>query len=186
MFDFGYGELLVIGIAALIFIGPKELPGVLRALGQWMAKIRRMAGEFQNQFQEAMREAELADLKKEVDDMASQAASYSHFDPLAEVRKEMASAQHDIETSLAEKPASAPTSGAAATPPATGDTAVAGRVQPDSSQLPDAAQATPPGVAAEPVQTSIQESAQAPAKESVPAQPTNEPVKPGSGGGEPA
>jgi len=89
MFDFSWSELLLIGIVALIFIGPKELPGVLRTLGQWMSKIRRMAGEFQNQFHDAMREAELADLKKEVDEMAAQAAVYSNFDPLGDVRKEM-------------------------------------------------------------------------------------------------
>ena len=68
MFDIGWGELLLIGVVALIAIGPKELPAVLRTLGQWMAKIRRMASEFQNQFQEAMREAEMADLKKQVDE----------------------------------------------------------------------------------------------------------------------
>jgi sec-independent protein translocase protein TatB len=67
MFDFSWGELLLIGAVALIVIGPKELPAVLRAVGQWTTKIRRMAGEFQSQFQEAMREAEMADLKKEVD-----------------------------------------------------------------------------------------------------------------------
>ena len=67
MFDIGWGELLIIGIVALIAIGPKELPAALRALGQWMTKIRRMASDFQNQFQEAMREAELSDLKKEVE-----------------------------------------------------------------------------------------------------------------------
>ena len=67
MFDIGWGELLVIGMVALIAIGPKELPGVLRMLGQWMGKIRRMASEFQGQFQEAMREAEMADVKKELD-----------------------------------------------------------------------------------------------------------------------
>ena len=66
MFDIGWGELLVIGIVALIAIGPKELPGVLRSLGQWMGKVRRMASEFQGQFQEAMREAEMAELKKQV------------------------------------------------------------------------------------------------------------------------
>ena len=59
MFDIGWCELLVIGIVALIVIGPKELPGALRTLGQWMGKIRRMAAEFQGQFQEAMREAEI-------------------------------------------------------------------------------------------------------------------------------
>ena len=51
MFDIGWGELLVIGVVALIVIGPKELPGVLRSLGHWMGKIRRMAAEFQGQFQ---------------------------------------------------------------------------------------------------------------------------------------
>ena len=64
MFDIGWSELLVIGIVALIAIGPKELPGALRALGQWTTKIRRMASEFQGQFQEAMREAEMADLQE--------------------------------------------------------------------------------------------------------------------------
>ena len=65
MFDIGWSELVVIGIVALIAIGPKELPGVLRTLGQWMTKIRRMAADFQSQFQEAMREAEMSDLKKQ-------------------------------------------------------------------------------------------------------------------------
>ena len=71
MFDIGWGELVVIGIVALIAIGPKELPTVLRTLGQCMGKIRRMASEFQGQFQEAMREAEMADLKKQADDLKS-------------------------------------------------------------------------------------------------------------------
>ncbi len=64
MFDIGWSELVVIAVVALIAIGPKELPGVLRMVGQWMGKARKMAGEFQGQFQEAMREAEMADLKK--------------------------------------------------------------------------------------------------------------------------
>jgi sec-independent protein translocase protein TatB len=63
MFDIGWSELVIIGIVALIAIGPKELPGALRAAGQWIGKIRRMASEFHGQFQEAMREAEFADLK---------------------------------------------------------------------------------------------------------------------------
>jgi sec-independent protein translocase protein TatB len=69
MFGISWNEYIVIAIVALIVIGPKELPGVLRAVGQWTAKIRRMAAEFQGQFQEAMREAEMADLKKEVDNI---------------------------------------------------------------------------------------------------------------------
>src|SRR5215468_2111316 len=92
MFDIGWGKLILIGIVALIVIGPKELPGALRTLGQWVAKIRRMASEFQNQFHEAMREAELADLKKEVDEMSAKAQSYARFDPIEDIRKDIESA----------------------------------------------------------------------------------------------
>src|SRR6516164_1975452 len=73
MFDIAWGEFVVIAVVALIVIGPKELPAVLRAIGQWTTKIRRMAGEFQSQFQEAMREAEMADLKKSVDELSDAA-----------------------------------------------------------------------------------------------------------------
>jgi sec-independent protein translocase protein TatB len=92
MFDIGWGELVVIGIVALIAIGPKELPTVLRTLGQYMTKIRRMAGEFQGQFQEAMREAEMADLKKQADDFTSTVSDVTNFDPMASTKKEMESA----------------------------------------------------------------------------------------------
>ena len=84
MFDIGWGEFVLIGIIALIAIGPKELPGVLRALGQWMTKIRRMASEFQGQFQEAMREAEMHDLKKEVEQIGDAAHGLSDYNPLEE------------------------------------------------------------------------------------------------------
>ncbi len=97
MFDIGWGELVLIGIVALIAIGPKELPGALRTLGQWTGKIRRMAGEFQQQFQDALREAELADLKKEFDD-AAEAARRAAFEPIAEMRQEVETVQRQIES----------------------------------------------------------------------------------------
>src|SRR5688500_1364347 len=89
MFDIGWSELVVIAVVALIVIGPKELPGVLRTLGHYMRKIRGMASEFQGQFDEAMREAEMADLKKSVDEMADTARGFTDFDPLGSVRKEI-------------------------------------------------------------------------------------------------
>jgi len=92
MFNIGWSELLVIGIVALLVIGPKELPGALRTLGQWVTKVRRMASEFQNQFHEAMREAELAELKKEVDEMSAKAQSYARFDPVEDIRKDIENA----------------------------------------------------------------------------------------------
>ncbi|HKD27454.1 MAG TPA: Sec-independent protein translocase protein TatB [Xanthobacteraceae bacterium] len=81
MFDIAWGEFVVIAVVALIVIGPKELPAVLRAIGQWTTKIRRMAAEFQGQFQEALREAEMADLKKDIDD-ASRGFTSQFDDPL--------------------------------------------------------------------------------------------------------
>src|SRR4029078_7315330 len=95
MFDIGWSELVVIGIVALIAIVPKELPGVLRTVGAYMGKIRRMASEFQSQFHEAMREAEMADLKKSVDEMTDVAKGFSDFDPLASVKKEVDSFTSD-------------------------------------------------------------------------------------------
>src|SRR6266852_940390 len=89
MFEIGWSELVLIGVVALIAIGPKELPAVLRTVGQYMGKIRRMASEFQGQFQEAMREAEMADLKKSVDEMTDVAKGFTDFDPLASVKKEV-------------------------------------------------------------------------------------------------
>src|SRR3954454_15690572 len=103
MFDIGWGELLVIGVVALIAIGPKELPGTLRTLGLWMGKIRRMASDFQNQFHEAMREAEMADLKQQVDNLTS------GFDPIETARREIESAAEDKPPSALAPPAADPT-----------------------------------------------------------------------------
>jgi sec-independent protein translocase protein TatB len=77
MFDIGWSEFVLIAVVALIAIGPKELPGVLRMVGQWMGKARKMAAEFQSQFQEAMREAEMADLKKSFDEVREAASGFT-------------------------------------------------------------------------------------------------------------
>jgi sec-independent protein translocase protein TatB len=84
MFGIGWSEFVVIGVVALIAIGPKELPGVLRMVGQSLGKIRRMANEFQGQFQEAMREAEMADVRKELDDLSKSATDIGNIDPVAD------------------------------------------------------------------------------------------------------
>jgi sec-independent protein translocase protein TatB len=92
MFELDWGKLVVIGIVALIVIGPKELPTVLRTLASYMAKIRRMAAEFQGQFKEALREAEVADLKKTADDLSSSVTDFTNFDPMMGAQKEMEAA----------------------------------------------------------------------------------------------
>jgi sec-independent protein translocase protein TatB len=92
MFDIGWSELVVIAVVALIAIGPKELPGVLRMVGQWIGKARKMAAEFQGQFQEAMREAEMADLKKSFDEVKEAATGFSGANVMTELQKDVTDA----------------------------------------------------------------------------------------------
>lgn len=75
MFDIGASELLVVGVVALVVIGPKELPGVLRTVGKTIGNIRKMAGEFQSQFSEAMREAEMEEARKKVSEIGDSVKS---------------------------------------------------------------------------------------------------------------
>lgn len=106
MFDIGWSELVLIGVVALIAIGPKELPGVLRMVGQWMGKARKMAAEFQGQFQEAMREAEMADLKKSFDEVKEAATG---FNPLTSLQKDVSDA---LRVDALDKPAETSTTNA--------------------------------------------------------------------------
>lgn len=87
MFDLGWSELLLIAVITLLVVGPKELPQVLRTGMQWMRKARQMAGDFQSGLNDIVREAELDDLRKSVNDARSigaggpQAAMEKLFDP---------------------------------------------------------------------------------------------------------
>jgi sec-independent protein translocase protein TatB len=84
MFDISWGEMLVVGVVALVVIGPKELPGVIRAVGRGASKLRGMANDFRGQFDEAMREAEMHEVKKTFDDVKATATGLatSTFDPI--------------------------------------------------------------------------------------------------------
>ncbi len=92
MLDFDVGKLVVIGVVALIVIGPKDLPRVLRQVGQAVGKLRRMANEFQGQFMEAMREADMENLKKEVESVRDAAKVDIAFDPIKDVKEQMTAA----------------------------------------------------------------------------------------------
>jgi sec-independent protein translocase protein TatB len=91
MFDVGWSELLVIGAVALIVIGPKDLPKALRTLGQMTGKLRRMAGEFQSQFNDAIKESEFEQLKKDVADIneSTREATRVDFNPLQTIRDDI-------------------------------------------------------------------------------------------------
>ncbi|MBB3770414.1 sec-independent protein translocase protein TatB [Angulomicrobium tetraedrale] len=90
----------MIGVVALVVIGPKELPAVLRKVGQGVSKLRRMAGDFQGQFNEALREAELSEFKDNITGLKNDLGNLA-----ADAHKSIASAiptnpLHDIEDSL--------------------------------------------------------------------------------------
>lgn len=88
MFDIDASKLLIIGVFALVFLGPKELPRVMRQVGNAIGKMRRMAADFQGQFMDAMREAELDDIKKEVTKLGDAAKiDVPNLDPSADIRK---------------------------------------------------------------------------------------------------
>src|ERR1700756_3438271 len=124
MFDIGWSEFVLIAVVALIAIGPKELPGVLRTVGQWMGKARRMAAEFQGQFQEAMREAEMADLKKSFDEVREAASGFTGGNLISSLQKDVTNSRkiddidNPAETSAARaiEPPVTPTEPAAPTP----------------------------------------------------------------------
>ncbi|WP_193177641.1 Sec-independent protein translocase protein TatB [Oricola nitratireducens] len=67
--DFGWSELLVIAIVLIVIVGPKDLPKMLRTFGKTTSNLRKMAGDFRRQFDEALKEAELDDVRKIADDM---------------------------------------------------------------------------------------------------------------------
>lgn len=69
MFDIGWSELLVIAVVLIVVVGPKDLPPMIRAFGKTMAGLRKMAGEFRSQFDEALKEAEMDDVRQTISDV---------------------------------------------------------------------------------------------------------------------
>src|SRR5512134_795369 len=75
MFDIGWSELLVIAVVAIVVVGPRELPKLMRTFGYYAGKLRRAAAEFRRQFDDAMREAELDEVKKAIESVKTETAS---------------------------------------------------------------------------------------------------------------
>ncbi|RWG19228.1 MAG: twin-arginine translocase subunit TatB, partial [Mesorhizobium sp.] len=82
MFEVGWSELLVIAVVMIVVVGPKDLPNMLRTFGRTAAKLRAMAGDFQKQFNDALKEAELDDVKNSVDSLRG-------LSPINEIRKQL-------------------------------------------------------------------------------------------------
>lgn len=84
MFDIGWSELLVIAAVAIIFVGPKDLPRMMRTVGRYVTKVRSMAREFQSSFEDLARETELEELRKEVTGLRDAATA-----PLKKLQQEI-------------------------------------------------------------------------------------------------
>ena len=102
MFDIGWSEILVIAVVAIVVVGPKELPRMLRSFGKTMGTVRRMSNDFKRQFDEALREAEreagLEDTKKQLQ---------SATKPLSDIRKDFDATMRQS-TATTPKPSPAP------------------------------------------------------------------------------
>jgi sec-independent protein translocase protein TatB len=130
MFDIGWGELFLIGIVALIVVGPKDLPGLFRSVGQFTGKARGMAREFQRSLEQAANEAGMTEMQKSLRsidkglDAATSSARKFAARPMQTVAKE-AVGKALGEGDDTSKPAPGTPAGAAAAPAAPADVPVA-------------------------------------------------------------
>ncbi len=90
--NFAWSEILVIAVVAIIVVGPKDLPGMLRQIGKALGSVRRMGNEFQRQFNDAVKEAELDDLKD--------LTSTKGFSPLEDAKRSMENFTKTVEDSV--------------------------------------------------------------------------------------
>lgn len=90
MFDIGWQEFILIALVAVMVVGPKDLPRVIRTVGQWIRKARSLASEFQGSLEEMAREAELDDVRKSIQEASRGgvgAAIEKHVDPGGDIRR---------------------------------------------------------------------------------------------------
>lgn len=100
MFDLSWGEIALVGVIALLVIGPKELPGVLRGIGQALAKLRAMASDFQYQFNQALQEAEVDKVKSSIDSVNDSVSKSTSFDPIDYARDKIQSTVDEVKSAL--------------------------------------------------------------------------------------
>jgi sec-independent protein translocase protein TatB len=110
MFDITSSKLLILGVVALLVIGPKDLPALLRTIGKYIGIIKRHAADFRAQFEEAIRESEIDQLKKDVEKIGAETQS-SFAEAEQTVNKELADARLEVDAAMdggASKPAADP------------------------------------------------------------------------------
>ncbi len=151
MFDFTSSKLLILGLVALMVIGPKDLPALLRTIGKYVGMIKRHANDFRAQFEEAMRDSELAEIRKQVE-TATQEAEATMKAAEAQVEKQLADAKVGTDpnailgdpfaeppkaVTAAEAPASAPAEPAPPAPTSTATAAASETSAPSAATAPE-------------------------------------------------
>lgn len=145
MFEVGWTEMLLIAVVMIVVVGPKDLPKMLRTIGRTTSKMRSMAGDFQRQFNDALKEAELDDVKKSVD-------ALKDMNPASQIRKHInpfENAANEIRSGL---------DGLKAKPPAQAASPVTHAAEPlknGATGSPDAAIPAPDGAAGAPIATPV-------------------------------
>jgi sec-independent protein translocase protein TatB len=139
MFDIGWTEMMVIAVVLIVVVGPKDLPKMLRTFGKSTAKLRSMAGDFQKQFNDALKEAELDDVKKSVETLKG-------LNPANEIKKQLnpfekaaADVRAGLDTLKPNPPAPASTTAVAAEPLKSGPAAMPGETDAPAAANPQAA-----------------------------------------------
>lgn len=130
MFDFGWDEMALIAVVALVFLGPKELPQVMRTAGQWSRKMKSVAGEFRRHVDDMVREADLEEIREQARLAATGGVGGMlghHIDPDGELKKAfdgVQAEQNALEGALidASIPGPPPSAEPAAVHPPAGDT----------------------------------------------------------------
>ena len=105
MFGIDSSEFLLIAIVALVVIGPKELPGLLRTWGKWMAQMRGMASEFRGHVDEMIRQSELDEVRKQLTD-ATGGVDLANLDPTQQIKQHIQEGMEEGEKALTEAKAS--------------------------------------------------------------------------------
>ncbi|MDH4441676.1 MAG: Sec-independent protein translocase protein TatB [Rhizobium sp.] len=164
MLDIGWTELLVIAVILIVVVGPKDLPPMIRAFGKMTKRLRHTAGEFRAQFDEALREAELDDLKNTVNDLKSMNPANSIRETLNPLRQMGQDIKTDLQkASRVDTPTPASSSMAAA---AAGVSTTENSILPD---LPTGAASVPPDLA--PAAAPVTAAAQSEPASAVPVPP---------------
>ncbi len=107
MLDIGWTELLVIAIVLIVVVGPKDLPPMLRAFGKMTANLRKMAGDFRTQFDEALRESELDDVRKTISDAQRLNPTHALRDAINPLRQMGQEIRSDLEKATKATPSTA-------------------------------------------------------------------------------